>query len=152
MSAIKPVHNRFHCGLALINPYGGLLQHVMAVSRCCGKNGSQCQCHVSNRHKWSGNSLFHQCCHRHISASEAKKIFWIKQGTPAHLALEEVVLNNKLLKNLVTDFCHTGKIEVYHSLMLKYCSKREHFSCMYKGMVARTQLAALDNNANTGRK
>ena len=34
--------------------------------------------------------------------------------------------------------------------MLKYYSKREHFS--YKEMVARTQLAALDNNANTGRK
>ena len=108
--------------------------------------------HVSNRHKWSGNSLFHQCCHRRISSSEAKKICWIKPGTPAHLALEEVVLNNKLLKDVakLTDFCHTGKIEVYHSMMLKYCSKREHFS--YKGMVARTQLAALDNNANTGRK
>ncbi|XP_068758424.1 uncharacterized protein [Montipora capricornis] len=107
--------------------------------------------HVSKRHKWSGNSLFHQCCHRRISSSRAKKICWIKQCTPAHLALEEVVLNNKLLKDLakLTDFCHTGKIDVYHSMMLKYCSKREHFS--YKGRVARTQPAALDNNANTGR-
>ena len=107
--------------------------------------------HVSNKHKWSGNNLFHQCSHRRISSSEAKKICWLKPGTPAHLALEEVVLNTKLLKDLakLTDFCHTGKIEVYHSMMLKYCSKREHFS--YKGMVARTQLAALDNNANTGR-
>ena len=63
-----------------------------------------------------------------------------------------MVLNNKLLKDLakLTDFCHTGEIEVYHSMILKHCSKREHFS--YKGMVARTQLAALDNNANTGRK
>ena len=34
-------------------------------------------------------------------------------------------------------------------MMLKYCSKQEHFS--YKGMVARTQLAALDNNANAER-
>ena len=32
--------------------------------------------------------------------------------------------------------------------MLKYVSKREHYS--YQGMVARTQLAALDNNTNTG--
>ena len=38
---------------------------------------------------------------------------------------------------------------MYHSMMLKYASKREHYS--YQGMVARTQLAALDNNANTGR-
>lgn len=107
--------------------------------------------HVANKHKWSGNTLFHKCCHRRISPSEAKKVCWLKPGTQAHLALEEVVLNPKLLKDLakLTDFCHTGKIEVYHSMMLKYCSKREHFS--YKGMVARTQLAALDNNANTKR-
>ena len=61
------------------------------------------------------------------------------------------MLNTKLLKDVakLTDFCHTGRLEVYHSMMLKYCSKREHFS--HPGMVARTQLAALDNNANTGR-
>ena len=89
--------------------------------------------------------------HRQIPSSEAKNICWLKPGSPAHLALEEVVLNTKLLKDLakLTDFCHTGKIEVYHSMMLKYCSKQEHFS--YKGMVARTQLAALDNNANADR-
>ena len=107
--------------------------------------------HVSNKHKWSGNTHFHRCCHRHISSSEAKKICWLKPGTSAHLALEEVALNTKLLKDLakLTDFCHTGKLEVYHAMMLKYCSKREHYS--YRGMIARTQLAALDNNTNTGR-
>ena len=58
----------------------------------------------------------------------------------------------KRVKDLakLADFCHTGKIEVYHSMMLKYCSKREHFS--YNGMVARIQFAALDSNANTGRR
>ena len=65
--------------------------------------------------------------------------------------MEEVVLSTKLLKDLakLTGFCHTVKIEVYHYMMLKYCSKQEHFS--YKGMVARTQLATLDNNANAER-
>ena len=107
--------------------------------------------HTTNKHNWSGNTHFHKCSHRRISSSEAKRICWLKPGTPAHVALEEVVLNTKLLKDLakLTDFCHTGRLEVYHSMMLKYCSKREHFS--YQGMVARTQLAALDNNANTGR-
>ena len=33
-------------------------------------------------------------------------------------------------------------------MMLKSASRCEHYS--YQGMVARTQLAALDNNANTG--
>ena len=99
------------------------------------------------REKWKSV----QCGHRRIPSSEAKNICWLKPGSPAHLALEEVVLNTKLLKDLakLTDFCHTGKIEVYHSMMLKYCSKQEHFS--YKGMIARTQLAALDNNANAER-
>ena len=93
--------------------------------------------HLVNKQKWSGNMLFYQCCHR--------------PGSQAHIALEEMVLNKKLLKDLtkLSDFCYTGKIEVCHSLMLKYASKREYYS--YQGMVARTQLAALDNNANTGR-
>ena len=56
--------------------------------------------HVANKHKWSGNTLFHQCCHRRISSSEAKQICWLKPGSQAHIALEEVVLNKKLLKDL----------------------------------------------------
>ena len=56
--------------------------------------------HVANKHKWSGNTLFHQCCHRCISSSEAKQICWLKPGSQAHIALEEVVLNKKLLKDL----------------------------------------------------
>ena len=39
---------------------------------------------------------------------------------------------------------------MYLSEELKYCPKREHFS--RKGMLARTQLTALEHNANTGRK
>ena len=39
---------------------------------------------------------------------------------------------------------------MYHSVQTKYLPKRQHFS--YKGMVARTQLAALDHNGNTGRE
>ena len=105
--------------------------------------------HVSNKHKWTGNTNFHWCCHRRISFSEAKQVRWLKPGTQAHLALEEVVLNTRLLKDLakLTDFCHTGKREVYHSTTLKYCSTREHYS--HRGMVARTQLARLGNNPNT---
>lgn len=48
------------------------------------------------------------------------------------------------------EFHHTGNLEVYHSLLLKYAPKRQHFS--YKGMVARTQLAVIDHNCNTGRR
>ena len=37
----------------------------------------------------------------------------------------------------MTEFHHTGQLEVFHSMMLKYVPKRQHFS--YQGMVARTQ-------------
>ena len=62
------------------------------------------------------------------------------------------MLNRKLLKDLakLADFCHTGGLEVYHSMLLKYCPKWEHFT--YQGTLARTQLAALDNNSNVGRQ
>jgi len=106
--------------------------------------------HTTDKHKWSGNTHFHECSHRHISSSEAKRICWLKLGTPTQLALEEVVLNTTFLKDLakLTDFCHIGTLKVYHSMMLKNFSKREHIS--YQSMVSRTQLAALDNSANTG--
>lgn len=60
--------------------------------------------------------------------------------------------NPALLRDLahLTKFCHTGELESYHSMMLKYVPKRLHFS--HGGMVARTQLAILDHNSNVGRQ
>ena len=108
--------------------------------------------HVVNKHQWDGHQLFHKCGHPGMSKKERKMIRWLEAGSPAHVALEEVVTNKKLLKDLakLTEFHHTGELEQYHSLMLKYLPKREHFS--FKGMLARTQLAALDHNFNTQRE
>ncbi|KAJ8875107.1 hypothetical protein PR048_022998 [Dryococelus australis] len=47
------------------------------------------------------------------------------------------------------NFCHTGKLESFHSVALKYKLKRNHFS--YDGMIARTILSFLGFNNNTGR-
>ena len=52
--------------------------------------------------------------------------------------------------DLLSKFIHTGALEVYHSLYNKYMPKRQHFG--YKGMVGRSQLAALDHNSGTGRE
>ena len=41
-------------------------------------------------------------------------------------------------------------MEQYHSVLLKYAPKCEHFS--YNGMVALTQLALVDHNSNVHRK
>ena len=108
--------------------------------------------HVANKHSWRSAKHFKKCAHRELSRRERKEKVWLKFGTAAHVALEEVVFNKKLLKDLkfVTEFHHTGNLEVYHSMMHKYCPKRQHFS--HEGMVARTQLAALDHNHNCSRK
>ena len=44
----------------------------------------------------------------------------------------------------MTEFCHTGVLEVYHSLYNKWAPKRQHFS--YTGMLTRSQLAVMDFN------
>ena len=46
----------------------------------------------------------------------------------------------------LTEACHTGSLEVYHNLYLKYCAKRNHFD--YPAMLAWAQLAVLDHNHN----
>jgi len=51
---------------------------------------------------------------------------------------------------MLTGFHHTGALEVFHSLLLKYCPKRQHFS--YVGMQGHIELAILDHNYNTNRK
>ena len=44
-------------------------------------------------------------------------------------------------------FYHTGSLEVFHSLLLKYCPKWQPFN--YDGMEAHIELAILDHNYNT---
>ena len=108
--------------------------------------------HVTNVHEWMGCNIFKKCAHPPLTPKKVLKKKWLSPTSTAYIALEEVVLEKKLMKDLrkITEFCHTGDLEVYHSMLLKYCPKRQHFS--HKGMVARTQLTALDNNANCGRK
>ena len=108
--------------------------------------------HVVNKHSWKNGKHFPRCEHSRLPRNKERKTKWLEAGSAAHIALEEVVLNKKLVKDIskLTEFHHTGNLEVYHSLLLKYAPKRQHFS--YKGMVARTQLAVIDHNSNTGRK
>ena len=92
-----------------------------------------------------------KCGHPQNTAKDEREIKWLESGSPPHIALEEIVTNKKLLKDLekLIEFHHTGELESY-SIMTKYVPRWEHFSC--NGMVARTQLAILDYNVNVGRK
>ncbi|KAK3107625.1 hypothetical protein FSP39_018614 [Pinctada imbricata] len=107
--------------------------------------------HCVDIHSWNSCDLFHACAHAPIPPEVSKNKQWLKRLSKCHEQLKVVVLDKFLLRSLekLTLFCHTGELEVYHSMMLKYCPKKQHFS--YEGMVARTQLAALDHNNGTER-
>jgi hypothetical protein len=107
--------------------------------------------HVTNQHEWDHFDLYHKCAHDALSPEDRRKKKWLKADSPAHVALKQVVLENRLVMDIkkITRAVHTGGLEVFHSLINKYCPKRQHFS--YKGMIARTELAVLDHNHNIGR-
>ena len=108
--------------------------------------------HVADKHEWDSTVLYNRCPHDPIVDTSRRKTKWLKEGSPPHEVLKQVVLDKRLLKDLelLTKFIHTGPLEVYHSLYNKYLPKRQHFG--YKAMVARSQLAALDHNSGTGRE
>ena len=101
--------------------------------------------HVSNKHSWRGAKHFKKCVHHKLSRREIKEKVWLKTV----LLLMWPLRKWYITINVVTEFHHTASLEVYHSMMLKYCPKRQHFG--NEGMIARTQLAALDNNHNCSR-
>jgi len=73
----------------------------------------------------------------------------LRPGSVAHNGLCKVVLQDTLLQDIkkLTGFHHTGSLEVFHSLLLKYCPKWQHF--WHSAMHARIELAILDHNYNT---
>jgi hypothetical protein len=105
--------------------------------------------HVTNTHRWTGNTEFHKCGHKRLTAAKKKKTKWLKKDSQAYKALQDIVTSKTVMKDLpnLTRFCHTGEIEVFHSMLLKYCSKRQHFG--YNAMNARLMLAALDWNSQS---
>ncbi|KAJ8049501.1 hypothetical protein HOLleu_02272 [Holothuria leucospilota] len=107
--------------------------------------------HITNVHSWSDCELFHECSHPQLSDDEMRLKLWLKPESPAHVALQDVVLNPTILRDLeqLVHACHTGALEVFHSVVLKYCPKRLEFG--YEHMQARMHLAVLDHNHNLNR-
>ena len=99
---------------------------------------------IQNKHCWTGHALY-QCCHADLSTEERSKA-WLSRESESFLALQIVVLDKTILKDMVqlTKFSHTRILEVYHSVSNKWAPKSTHFS--YKGMVAWWKLAAIDFN------
>ncbi|KAJ8017607.1 hypothetical protein HOLleu_44868 [Holothuria leucospilota] len=100
--------------------------------------------HVVGRHEWvfgdGGGPA--KCEHGPLPETWQAKV--IPEGSPAHVALREVVLDRRLINSLdyYTRFRHTGMLENFQSHILAYASKR--FAYSYPAYKARNLLAAID--------
>lgn len=83
------------------------------------------------------------------------KVFWRTYAKGSCLSIQACCNNSDVCKcgkcllcnnrlNILIYF--TGTIEVFHSVLLKYCQKQLHFH--YSSMFARTQLTIMDHNEN----
>ena len=75
--------------------------------------------HIVNEHQWTGSTHFSHMLK--FSPADEHKKKWLRRGSHAHEALKDDVLNKRLLKDIgkLNLFCHTGGLEVYHSVMTK---------------------------------
>ncbi|KAL2102342.1 hypothetical protein ACEWY4_001510 [Coilia grayii] len=135
------------------------LNHLWFCCSSCGGNAQELRRrwtsllhHICGEHVWEQDGRRWACPHPALSPEEQQKKRWLHKDSDAFRGLQAIVEDKRLLKDLnqMTHFKHTGSLEVFHSVMLKYMPKRLHFD--YDTMVARTQLAILDNNYNVGRE
>ena len=124
---------------------GGAPTHTMETRNSYGRSGNQLSTTLPTSITGTVQNII-----MNIPTHQSQEM-WLRPGSPAHEALKESVFDQDLLKDIqqLTLSCHTGSLEVYHSVQTKYLPKRQHV--WYRGMVARTQLATLGHNASTSR-
>jgi len=106
--------------------------------------------HVQNKH--DGHSdLFPNCAHDDLPVTEIRSIKWLQPDTEVFEALEKIILDKNLIKDIAKCSKHgqTSVVEGYHSLVNQFAPKMFHFS--YDGMRSRLYLAALHYNENSSR-
>ncbi|XP_056406820.1 uncharacterized protein LOC130297972 [Hyla sarda] len=108
--------------------------------------------HVRDIYTWEDdNSQYTSCKHAVLDEEVETPKKMAGRRRCKFEALKKMIKENRLQKDLrqISYFCHTGDLEVFHSALTKYTPKRLHFSA--NGMIARTQLAALDHNFTVNR-
>ncbi|KAM8977596.1 LOW QUALITY PROTEIN: uncharacterized protein RCH25_047219 [Pelodytes ibericus] len=108
--------------------------------------------HVTNIHFWDDGKLYHSCSHQQIPEDEVREIPWISLNDDCLETLHDTFLNKPFLEelNCLQRFCHTKGLGFFHSKVLKYRPKRNHFEM--GAMEAWTKLAALSYNRNVKKK
>ncbi|XP_033116607.1 uncharacterized protein LOC117116642 [Anneissia japonica] len=79
--------------------------------------------HIVDVHEWRCATKFFKCAH---GEQEPKAL--LEAGGDAHKALQSIVMEKKFQKDmkLATAFCHTGNLEGFHSMLLKYMPQEVH--------------------------
>ena len=67
--------------------------------------------HIQNKHSWRDATVFKRCAHPRLTRREVRQKCWLKPGTSAYVAFEEVVLAPKLLNDL-------AKLKNFHTLVV----------------------------------
>lgn len=108
--------------------------------------------HITNQHVWNDGDNLSQCEHPELDSDATERKKWIVKDSDVHSKLEKIILDKRFNKDLrhAKNYCHTGQLESYHNVRLKYMPKRTHFS--YNGMNIRSIIAALDHNHNVDRE
>ncbi|XP_062581910.1 uncharacterized protein LOC134243692 [Saccostrea cucullata] len=110
--------------------------------------------HVVDEHEWdmsySSNYFGNTQCKHGPLEDEHKE--WMVKGSASHKALIKIVFNKRFLNQIhyYLNFRSTAELENFNNLILMYSGKRFAYSPpVYR---ARSQLAALDYNANVDRE
>lgn len=108
--------------------------------------------HIKNEHKWMENGIWKFCEHDVLSKEDEKKKSWINGFSSEYKILEKIILDKTFLKDLahIKHYIHSGSLESYHSLRLKYAPKRIHLS--YNGIYLRSIIEILDHNSNVNKE
>ena len=106
--------------------------------------------HVQNKHTGHGQP-FLKCLRRRLSTKNVRETVWFTHDSETCDALENIVLNNTLMKDIANSsaFGQTSPVGGYHSLVNQFALKMYHFS--FLGMRSRLLLAAMHCNENAGR-
>jgi len=100
--------------------------------------------------KWSNGKQFHKCEHDEFSPSDERD--WLDPDSKAFQRLFNIVKDEKFTRDIrkLRMFIHTSSLEAFHSMLLKYVPKRNHF--YYQYYRARVALAVMDHNFNIDRE
>ncbi|KAK7172357.1 hypothetical protein R3I93_004624 [Phoxinus phoxinus] len=101
---------------------------------------------VTERSLWVWRGVLHHVLGRCLHGPLGDEREVIPPGSTAHVALSQIVLNRRWLKDIekFLTFRTTSQLESFQNHILMYAAKRFAFS--YETYEARTFLAALDYN------